>query len=129
MPAISSISVNDAETTPVAHVFSPVTTDGELGQWANRISGMPAGFEKMSISVKPPGSATAAYRWEAKLAHPVAASVDGIQTVVRTSNSTITLNFSQSGTIQERKNQLKELANLLIDPTVVASVSNLEPFY
>lgn len=129
MPAIGSISINDAETTPVAHVFAPVTTDGELGQWANRISGVPQGFEKLSISVKAPASTTAAYKWEAKMAHPVVASVDGVQTVVRTSNSSITLNFSQGGTSQERKNQLKELANLLIDPSVVLSVTNLEPYY
>lgn len=129
MPAIANISINDAETTPVAHVFAPVTTDGSKGNWANRVSGLPAGFEKLSIQVTEPGSPTGAYRWEAKLAHPVVGTVDGVQQVVRISNTTVTLNFSQQGTAQERKNQLKELANLLIDTTVVASVSNLEPYY
>lgn len=129
MPAIGNIVINDAATTPLAHTFSPVTTDGQTGRYANRAGAIPQGFENLSLEMRPPSSQTAAYRLVANMANPVVGTVDGAQAVVRSANGSLTLNFSQTGTAQERKDQLKLWSNLLAHATVVNMVEFLEPVY
>lgn len=129
MPAIGNISVNDAETTPVAHVFSPVTTDGATAKLANRVATTPAGYETLSIEVRNPTSATAAYRVVLKSNDPVTATVDGSDVVVRNSSAELTFNFSQLSTSQERLNLLKMMSGLLDHATTKSVVQNLEPIY
>jgi len=129
MPALASISVNDAESTPVAHVYSPVTTDGTLAKFANRDAATPAGFETLSIDVRTPTAPSAAYRVIAKGNDPVEATVDGQTVVVHNSSFELTLNFSQKSSAQERKNLVKKIANLLIHTTFVSVAENVEPIY
>jgi hypothetical protein len=129
MPAIGQISITDAATTPLAHVFDPVTTDGATGQLANRAASIPAGFEKLSLEMRQPGSPTAAYRLVGKFSFPTVAPVDGVDQVTRTSSVEFTFNFSQSSTAQDRKNYLKLAQNLLGHATVVTMGQNLEPLY
>lgn len=129
MPALASISVNDAEATPVAHVFSPVTTDGALARLANRAADTPAGFETLSVEVRSPASSTAAYRVILKGNLPTEATVDGSVVVDHNSSFSIEINCSQKSTSQERKNLLKILSNLLAHATIVSVVENVEPIY
>lgn len=129
MPAMASISVNDAESTPVAHPFSPVTTSGATAKFANRTADTPAGFETLSIEVVQPKAASAAYRTLLKANLPTEATVDGQTAVVRNNSFEIALNFSQKSTAQERKNALKIASNLLAHSTVVSVVENVEPIY
>lgn len=129
MPAIGNIVINDAETTPVAHTFSPVTTDGALAKLANRAAGVPVGYETMSIELRPPAQANAAYRLLIKGNDPTTAVVDGTDAVVRNNSVDFAVNFAQSSTAQERKNWLKMMSNLLAHATIVTVVENLEPIY
>jgi hypothetical protein len=129
MPALASISVNDAEATPVAHVFAPVTTDGSLARLANRSGDTPAGFETISVEVRTPQSATGAYRVILKGNFPTEATVDGSIAVVRNSSFELSLNFSQKSTAQERKNVMQILSGLLSHATIVAVAENVEPIY
>lgn len=127
MPAIGNIAIADA--VPATHTFAPVTTDGQTGKLANRSASIPAGFESLQLEMRPPSSQTAAYRLVASMANPTVGPVDGVDTVIRTANGSLTLNFSQQGTSQERLNQLKLWSNLLAHATVVSMVQNLEPVY
>jgi len=129
MPALASISVNDAEATPVAHVFSPVTTDGATARFANRSAATPQGFETLSVEVRSPNSATGAYRVILKGNFPEEATVDGETVVVRNSSFEVALNLSQKSTAQERKNALKIVSGLLAHTTIVAVCENVEPIY
>jgi hypothetical protein len=129
MPAIGQISILDAKGTPVAHVFDPVTTDGAVGQLANRAATIPQGFEKLTLELKPPSSPTAAYRLIGKFVFPTVATVDGVDTVTRSSSAEFTFNFSQLSSSQDRKDYLKLMQNLCGHATVVTMATNLEPLY
>lgn len=129
MPAMQTIIVNDDKTTPVAHNFAPVTTDGQVGHFANRSSTIPQGFEKLSIEVAAPKSTTAAYRVAVSMTTPIVAAVDGQDQVVRQDKSDCVLYFSQNSSVQERKDLLAMLKNLFADASFKTAVSNLEPYY
>lgn len=129
MSAIAPISVNDGKATPVAHVFTPVTTDGSTAKWSNRVASIPKGFETLEITVRAPVGASAAYRVIGSLTLPTVAAVDGQDTVVRSNKLDFAMNLSQMSTAQDRKDAVTLLKNLLADPTVVAAVMNVEPYY
>lgn len=129
MPALAPIVINDAETTPVAHTFDPVTTDGSLAQLANRTATSPKGFEILRMEVKAPANGSSAYRLLIGFNDPVEATVNGVQTVVRNCSADLRLNFSQDSTAQERKNLLKMMSNLFAHATVVTMADKLEPIY
>ncbi len=129
MPAIGSISVNDAESTPVAHVFAPVTTDGALARFANRNSTVPVGYETMSIEMRAPVGASGAYRLFIKGADPTTALVDGVEKVVKTNSFDFTVNFAPLSTPQERLNLMKILSGILDHATLKSVAQNVEPIY
>lgn len=130
MPALASITIKDGAATPVDHVFAPVNSEGSLAEFANRSATIPAGFERLSVDVRKPSSDKGAYRVVVSLNRPtVGTVVSGQDEVVRISNNGMTLNFSQSSTLQERKDTLALLGNLCKDASFIAAVSNLEPFY
>lgn len=129
MPAIGSISVNDAESTPVAHAFAPVTTDGALARFANRNATVPAGYETLSIEMRSPVGATGAYRLFIKGADPTTATVDGVEKVVKTNSFDFTINFAPLSTAQERLNLMKILSGILDHTTVKSVAQNVEPIY
>jgi hypothetical protein len=129
MPAIGNIVINDDETTPGAHTFAPVTTDGSLAKLANRSGSMPSAFETLSVEMRQPASSNGAYRLIIKANDPVEATVSGVTSVVRNSSAELTLNFSQLSTSQERINLLKMMSNLLGHATIKSVAQNVEPIY
>lgn len=129
MPAINAISINDGKSTPVAHVFEPLTTDGKKAIFLNRAPGQPNAFERLELSVSEPKSPTGAYRVVGSLTRPILATVDGVDTVVRTSRVNFDINCSQSGSLAERKDDVALIANLFDDTSFRTAVQNLEPFY
>lgn len=129
MPALAPIVVNDAEATPVAHTFDPVTTDGSTAQLANRSATSPRGFETLQVELKAPANGSTAYRLRIGFNDPVEATVNGAQVVVRNSSCDLRLNFSPESTAQERKNLLKLMQNLFGHVTLVTMVDKLEPIY
>lgn len=129
MPAMGSIVVNDAETTPIAHTLSPVTTDGTLAILANRSATSPQGYETLRLALNAPKSTKSAYTLDIGFNDPVEAVVNSQNVVVRNNSAKIQVNFSASSTAQERKNTLKLMANLLSHATIVAMADTLEPVY
>lgn len=129
MPAIAALTVNDGNTTPVAHTFSPVTSNGSKAEFAERSAGTPAGNYILSHEVVRPSTAAAAHRIKIGLNVPVVATVDGSPTVVRNSSAQVILNLSNQSSEQERKDLLAFVANVLDNTSVKATVTNIEPFY
>lgn len=129
MPAIAALSINDGAETPVAHVFSPVTTDGSKAGWADRAPGIPSGFRTISNDVRAPSGAGAAYRSVWGFNIPVTATVGDVVTVVRNSSAKVELNFSSQSTEQERMDLLAYVRNTLSLTAAEESVKNVEPFY
>lgn len=130
MPALAPITINDGASTPAAHTFDPVNSEGSKAEFANRAATIPAGYERLTVDVRKPASATGAYRVVVGFNRPtVGTLVAGQDSVVRESNNGLTLNFSQSSTLQERKDTLYLLKNLLANASFEAAVTKLEPYY
>lgn len=129
MPAIANIAINDGKASPVTHTFSPQTTDGSLAELLNRSSTIQSGMEQLHIEYVKPRSANAAHQYKVKLVRPVVAQVNGLDTVVRKSTTTVQFNFSSDSTAAERKDEVALIKNLLTNATFAAAVENLEPYY
>lgn len=129
MPAIANQTVNDGQATPVAHTFTVVTADGKFGKFADKASGIPAGYIRVSDEARDPTSATGAYRRILSISLPTTAVVDGVTKVVRTSSAQLIWNFAQDSTDQERKDLLAYSLNFPSVAAVKASIWGLEPWY
>lgn len=130
MPALAPIAIVDGASTPATHTFDPVNSEGSKADFANRAANIPAGYERLSIDVRRPGSATGAYRVIVGFNRPIVGTdVAGQEVVVRESNNSLALNFSQTSTLQERKDTLTLLKNLMADASFIAAVTKLEPYY
>lgn len=129
MPAIAAISINDGQSTPVSHTFSPVTTNGAKAEWADRSPASPAGFLGISHEVRRPATASAAQRVIIGFNIPVMETVNGVATVTRFSSAKLEMNFANLSTEQERKDLLAYVKNFLTNASVATSVTDLEPFY
>lgn len=73
MTAIADITINDGESTPVAHVFTPDFASKGLAAWRNRSGGVPVGFEELAISDNGLTSKSDVDRVAVKLKLPVTA--------------------------------------------------------
>lgn len=129
MPAIAALVINDGQGTPVAHTFSPVTTDGSKAQWADRSPTIPAGYKVLSHEYLPPNGNRTVHQIKMGLSDPTVVTVDSVDKVARYESGGLTLNFHPESTVQERKNQCAYWANLLANASIKASIENLEPFY
>lgn len=131
MPAIAAIALDDYNGggTPVTHTFTPVTTDGSKGLWANRAGGVPVGFERLDITVREAKSSTGAHVVEANLLIPETATVDGKVVKVRETKAYIRFNFPQDGASAERIDVLTLVGNLIANAAFGTMVENIEPAY
>lgn len=129
MPALATLTINDGAATPVAHTFSPVSTNGSHAYWADRSQATPAGYFKVDHNVENPNSSRTVYRVTMGFGVPTLASIDGVQTVVRTNSAQVVFNLHPDSTLQERKDLLAFVANSLGLTDVKNSVWNIEPFY
>ena len=129
MPAIAALVINDGAATPVAHTFSPVTTDGSLAKWADRSPSIAAGYRTITEEVLEPSGQRKAYKVTFGCYFPTVATVNGVDTVVRFSSFSGSFNMAPDSTVQERDDALTYVINLFSHASVRQSVENLEPFY
>lgn len=131
MPQATSIVVNDRESTPVAHTFVPQGIQGQVAQFAEAAS-VPIGQSRLTVSWR-----KAANRFKVRLLFVVPVvvtetinSVDR-PSVARTSFAEVNLTFDETSTLQERKNTVGMLANVLAasQTEVNAVVTQLEGLY
>lgn len=127
MPALAAWSLSDS--VPAVHTYSPVTTNGSVGKWANKASITPLGWETLEIEVAAPSGGRTAYKVAVRGNDPVESTVSGVTTVVRNGSFDIRLNFSPDGTSTERLNTLAKLADLFAEASFKTMVQNLEPAY
>jgi len=129
MPALAPIVINDGAATPVAHTFTPVTTNGSDAVSSNRAATILSGAEQLTTSVRAPQSPTASWKIEIGLVLPTVATVDGLDQVVRSSKSSLVINFAQSSTAAERKNMRVLLMNALANADLIKVIETPEPQY
>lgn len=128
MGQAATITINDRETTPIAHAFTPRTVSTDLAQFVESAS-VPIGERKLSISSRKSGGK---YRIRLKLENPtlvteVVNSVN-VPKVPRIAYADVTFTFDETHSLQERKNTVGMFANALAasQTLVDASVTGLE---
>lgn len=129
MPSISTLSINNGATTPVAFSFIPVSTNGSRAEWAERTSSLPTGYQVITDEVRKPVQKGGAYRRLVGFNFPTIGTVDGQSVIVRNGSAQVIFNFSETSTDTERKDQLAFVTNFLSNAAVKAAVPALEPFY
>jgi len=115
MPAFTTITANDREATPVAHVFTPQTKSVDnIFTYVNR-DGTPLGDEKLTLSVTQTGNGNHKVRLRLSIPTLVEETINGVVVpkVDRTAYANIDLTFSNRSSLQERKNTVGLLANML----------------
>jgi len=129
MPAIAALTVNDGLATPVAHTFSPQSTNGSVAKWADRSLSIPAGYRTISHELVEPNGNRTVNKVIWGFMCPTVVAVDGVDTVVRYNSAKVELNIHPQSSLQERKDLLAYVANTLGLTQMKTSVENLEPWY
>lgn len=138
MPAIGNLTINDGAATPVAHTFGPVGIESKTATYADRISGVPVGYGKLSISIREPkGGSSGVFKVGIKILIPTleqtsASTSTGIQpapTVAYVTAAHLDLLLPARGTLQNRKDILAYVKNTLANAAVTTVVENLEAVY
>lgn len=108
MPAQPSFSVNDAETVPVSHAFTPQGVSNVAGEalarWKNLGQSRPLGMEEtMVASRRSKADGSVVQKFSTKI--PITGlDVNGKTVVLRTIDAYTVVNSPVSSTEQERKN-------------------------
>lgn len=131
MPAFGTVTINDGLSTPVAHSFDPVVTNGADSKLADRSGGIPIGYPLILMSQKDPANGARNYRMQFNVVLPTveADPTTGIDKVTRTARFNGEFVLPESSTLQERKDILAYAKNLLADAVTTAVVTNLEHVY
>lgn len=133
MPSFASITLQDRESSPADHVFNPVAT-GEQGVAVFQTDAdTPAGAERLTHSVK--RMANGQYRVRVTMNVPVVVTetVNGVSNPVnqRFSRSTHDFYFDENSTLQERKNHVGMIYDLLATDQAFTTggVEKLQSYY
>lgn len=129
MPAISSLTINDGQSTPASHTFAVGTTDGQKATWLEKSAGSSLGYFRLDYSARNAKTASAADVVEVTLSLPTLSETNDVISQARRSSASLRFNFAQSATDQERKDLVAYVTNFLANSTVKAAAAAVEPFY
>jgi hypothetical protein len=131
MAQLASISIDDAETTPVTHTFTPLNIKNDVARWKES-DGTPIGDNSLTISIR---ATESKYKVRATLGMPVVVNetINGVTvpSVARTAYCNVEFTFDQKSSQQERKNIVELMSDVLAcDNAVIAStLYDLEGIY
>lgn len=134
----ANIVINDGASTPLAHTFNPAGETNGVHMFENRASGQPIGFERLTLSVRPPGDRSrGVYKVVGKLQSPILeqtspSTASGIQPapiVAYTTTGEFSFLMPTRGTKQQRKDARILLINALQNALVVALTDDLEDIW
>lgn len=143
MGAITSIVVNDAAATPVAHTFSVgrqgLVGNSQVADFEDRSAntGIPVGFYKIALDFSRPTRDRKSYRINLKMSTPVLetvsnSTVSGIApapTISYTPLVDATFVIPDRASLQNRKDLRKMFYELLNNSQIVAAIENLDVPY
>lgn len=145
MPTLAAISVDDAQATPVAHTFAPLSIDNAgVASFVDRTSGIPIGYATFDVSLRSPiaikpgqTSAGRSYKVTARVFVPTleqtsASTSSGIQPApIKAYDHVANIQFilPERGTTLERKTLVAYVRNFLSNASVETAIADLEPFF
>lgn len=141
--AITSISANDAEATPVAHVFTHLTSATDQVQWHNLpTDGIASSAERLTLGIRrartgPDGKMVSGNnRVIVNLSDPTMETIsstgtslgyEAVPRVAHVNRAKLEIVLSPNATAQERDNILEVFKNILSNSQVVDAVTDLAP--
>lgn len=127
MPSLTTISVNDRESTPVAHVYESQGKDANGVVSLAVPASVKIGEEKLRVSTRISGS-NRKVRWLMTDPVLVTETINGVDrsVVERTGFANLEFTFHETSTTQERANLVGKLANLLLASQTDATSVNVD---
>lgn len=144
MSAVATITLADAQATPVNHSFVPLGTDNNGVWWfEDQSASAPIGYNKISLSITRPASAGAGKNSAGRVARVKIGIHLPTLTTLGTSDSGLTppptiqyverfngeFILPEESSLQNRKDVRKYLDGLLSDTGVIDMVENLRNLY
>lgn len=132
MPQAANITINDRESTPVAHIFTPSGVKDQVATFVNLNATMITARERLSLSWR---TNAGKHKVRLVLMAPVVATetINGVSVPkqLRVGFADLTLTFADTSTLQERKNIVGLLANALASSQAVVDpvLTNVEGLY
>lgn len=126
---IANLTLTDAESTPVNHVFVPASRVAEnTARWVDREhnNGIAIGYASVSYSVKEPAVAGGVYRQKINMAEPILdLTVPAVPKVLGTARFNGEFIFPDIMSDQQRKNFIKKVYTLFGQVSATALGDNL----
>lgn len=115
MPQLQNLVLTDRTTpTPVDITFTPREVDANGVGVVVKTSGVPIGEKRATVSMKPRGTR---YQGQFRLSLPVVATetINGVESpvILRTAHATLSVDFDQKSTEQERNDLIGMVASAL----------------
>lgn len=132
MTAIAALTLNDGQTTPVAHTFSPVTIDASgVARWEDRVAGIAIGFPAVTYSLRRPTKASKSYKLMAKVVLPVTEVIAPSTFASKAFDliATVEMVIPDRASLAQRKDLLAYTRNMLAHALITAGVENFESVY
>nr|UUW21247.1 MAG: hypothetical protein [Sanya fiers-like virus 11] len=134
----ANITLTDAATTPVNHVFKPTTSDKDVIYYKDQtVTTVPLGQAALSIQQRVPTAQFKSYKFSWKLETPTLEQTSpststGIQpqpTLAYKNLVAIDLVFAERSSLQERKDILAMARDLISEAIVQAEADSLEQIW
>jgi len=126
---IVSLSLIDAATTPVTHVFTPASrVSDNTARWVDREhnSGIAIGYASVSFSVKEPTNSGGVYRQKLNYAEPILdLTVPSVPKVLGTARVNCEFIFPDIMSDQQRKDVIKKFYSLIGQASAVTLGDNV----
>lgn len=134
MAAIATITLPDAATTPVNHVFNPMSVKGDKGSWANQAASLPIGFETIDMNLTDPSGKVTVYRQSTVMRLPVLKTTtdtggNSVTTVDYFLEANLEIKIPARSTLQNRKDLVKLFSGLLANAQFTSQVQDLQHTY
>lgn len=126
---IANITLTDAESTPVSHVFVPASRVAEnTARWVDREhnNGVAIGYASLSYSLKEPVSAGGVFRQKVNFAEPILdLTIPLVPKLLGTARVNCEFIFPDIMSDQQRKNVVTKFRNSLITGSATAIGDNI----
>lgn len=124
-----NLVINDGAATPVAHNFAPVQVAPDNSVFAEKSTGVSAGFINLGVKFSPASASRATNRVDIELSYPVLSTVNGVSTVAYRGLFKGYFVLPDQMTAAERANLAAYVANALDNSIVRGVIKDLDPMY
>lgn len=130
MPQVTgNLTINNGAATPVAKTFAPVRIAPELSLFAEKTSGISAGFTVLSVKSSPSSNQRSTDRVDVDLDLPILSAIGGVSAVAYTLRFKSYFVIPKNATAGERADLAAYAANALANAVVKAPIKDLDPLY